>query len=275
MMATEMIKTGTAVNFSRLKELERVIERGKQTFVDVGLALAEIRDSRLYRKDFSTFEEYCQSRWGWNASRSRQLISSAQAVSSMESVTAVTLGQKSVESERHARELSKVKNPVLRSQVWREVTESAAQTNTQVTTNLIKETVDKYVRTPSAEKIPTQTREADGMDIVQKLSLIRKELTPSQKIFDIHLQRCVRDIRHSATLTDEQREEVILSTVEKSCAHSIQEISEDSRLAESEVKTIVHCLVNKEILEEKPRLTIGGSSNQTLIFSRRNPCGCV
>ncbi len=32
---------------TRLAELETVIERGQQTFIEVGLALTEIRESRL------------------------------------------------------------------------------------------------------------------------------------------------------------------------------------------------------------------------------------
>ena len=48
----------------RLKELEKVIAKGQKTFVDVGLALAEIRASRLYRREYSGFEEYCQKKWG-------------------------------------------------------------------------------------------------------------------------------------------------------------------------------------------------------------------
>ena len=38
---------------------------GKKTFVEVGLALAEIRDLRLYKREYSGFEEYCQKKWGW------------------------------------------------------------------------------------------------------------------------------------------------------------------------------------------------------------------
>jgi hypothetical protein len=37
----------------RLAELEQVVERGLQTFVEVGLALTEIRDSRLYRVKYA------------------------------------------------------------------------------------------------------------------------------------------------------------------------------------------------------------------------------
>jgi DNA modification methylase len=48
-----------------LGELEAVIERGQQTFVEVGLALLEIRDGRLYQKHHDTFEDYCHKRWGW------------------------------------------------------------------------------------------------------------------------------------------------------------------------------------------------------------------
>ena len=37
--------------------IQQTIEAGRKTFVEVGLALAEIRDARLYRSDFDTFEE--------------------------------------------------------------------------------------------------------------------------------------------------------------------------------------------------------------------------
>jgi hypothetical protein len=83
----------------RLAELEKTIARGQKTFVEVGLALAEIRDLRLYRREYSGFEEYCRRKWGWSASRARQLVASAQVA---KSVTIVTLP-----NEAAARELGK------------------------------------------------------------------------------------------------------------------------------------------------------------------------
>jgi hypothetical protein len=62
----------------RLTELEAVIERGIATFVDVGLALAEIRDGRLYRQTHSTFDDYCRERWGFSRSRGYRLIRAAE-----------------------------------------------------------------------------------------------------------------------------------------------------------------------------------------------------
>jgi hypothetical protein len=42
---------------------EIVIESGWQTFVQVGLALAQIRDGRLYKEEYHTFQAYCRLKW--------------------------------------------------------------------------------------------------------------------------------------------------------------------------------------------------------------------
>jgi hypothetical protein len=65
-----------------LVKCEAVIERGLGTFVEVGQALAEIRDRRLYKTTHQTFESYCHERWKFSASRGRQMIGAAKAVTS-------------------------------------------------------------------------------------------------------------------------------------------------------------------------------------------------
>lgn len=62
----------------RLVELEGVIERGLTTFVEVGAALMEIRDSRLYRETHGTFEAYCRERWGWDRTYAHRTIQAAE-----------------------------------------------------------------------------------------------------------------------------------------------------------------------------------------------------
>jgi len=61
----------------RLIELEKVIEAGQQTFIEVGTALAEIRDARLYKADYKTFENYCVSKWGFKRAHAYRLIAAA------------------------------------------------------------------------------------------------------------------------------------------------------------------------------------------------------
>lgn len=82
----------------RLGELEKVIAKGQKTFVEVGLALAEIRDLRLYRREYSGFEEYCRKKWGWTKQHAYRLIEAAPIAKSNPWVT----------SERAGRELAKV-----------------------------------------------------------------------------------------------------------------------------------------------------------------------
>jgi hypothetical protein len=87
----------------RLVELEKTIARGKKTFVEVGLALAEIRALRLYKSLYGSFSEYCQKKWGWNKSYAYYMIDSAEVVKALPDKVSTM-----VDTERQARELGKV-----------------------------------------------------------------------------------------------------------------------------------------------------------------------
>lgn len=62
---------------ARLDELELVVARGLATFVEVGNALAEIRESRLYLHVTDSFERYCRERFGMTANYGRRQIAAA------------------------------------------------------------------------------------------------------------------------------------------------------------------------------------------------------
>lgn len=69
---------------SDLLGFERIIERGLQTFVEVGQALIEIRDRRLYKLSHQTFEDYCQERWGLARRTAYQYIEASEVVANIE-----------------------------------------------------------------------------------------------------------------------------------------------------------------------------------------------
>jgi hypothetical protein len=46
----------------------------------VDQAFLEIRDSRLYRENYSTFEAYCRERWGMSKTHSNRLIDASDVV---------------------------------------------------------------------------------------------------------------------------------------------------------------------------------------------------
>jgi len=74
---------------TKLAELERVIERNLKTFYEVGNALLQIRDDRLYRATHGTFEEYCKEKWGLKQTRAYQLMDAAKTIGNLESSTIV------------------------------------------------------------------------------------------------------------------------------------------------------------------------------------------
>ena len=67
----------------RLQELESVVEQGLQTFYEVGVALDEIRENKLYRETHKTFEAYCREKWGIARRTAYQFIDAAQVMKNL------------------------------------------------------------------------------------------------------------------------------------------------------------------------------------------------
>jgi hypothetical protein len=74
MQATELTKAEA----DELAILEDIITRGMDTFIEVGMALAEIRDRKLYKQTHTTFEQYLADRWDMSRSRAHRLIEAAK-----------------------------------------------------------------------------------------------------------------------------------------------------------------------------------------------------
>jgi len=62
----------------QLEECEIIIASGWNNFVKVGRALATIRDQKLYRQRFTSFEEYCTAKWHYTRYYAYRLIDAAQ-----------------------------------------------------------------------------------------------------------------------------------------------------------------------------------------------------
>lgn len=68
-----------------LADLEAVIETNMKGFVLVGMALSQIRDQRLYRIQYPTFEDYLLRVWDMARARAYQLMESAEVHSNLKS----------------------------------------------------------------------------------------------------------------------------------------------------------------------------------------------
>ena len=122
----------------RLAELESTIERGLATFVEVGNALREVRDSELYKTDlgFDSFEHYCEDRWQLSRRRAYQLMDGAEAKVAL----CTTVHTDGPANEAQARELVPLKDkPDDLAAVWAEVSTG----NGKPTAERIREVVQR------------------------------------------------------------------------------------------------------------------------------------
>ena len=88
---------------NKLEKLEQIIEAGENAAVESGKALKTIRDERLYKPTFNTFDLYLSARWKFTRQRAAQLIQLATLSASLSTVVDIG-GIK----ERHIREIGKL-----------------------------------------------------------------------------------------------------------------------------------------------------------------------
>ena len=99
----------------RKDELERVVEGGLAEFLRVGAALAELRNRRLYRTQYATFEEYVRAKFGLARSSVDQVIrTAATAQGLLDSGEELLPGT----TEAVLRPVSALPTPELRAACW-------------------------------------------------------------------------------------------------------------------------------------------------------------
>jgi hypothetical protein len=130
-----------------LEGYEQIIAQGIKTFVQVGHALLTIREQRLYRESYTTFEDYCRQRWDLSRPRAYQLIDAAQVIDVVSTIVDIV-----PVNEAQARPLASL--PAEQQvEVWREVVETAPAG--KVTAKHVQETVKRVKVSPTTTRTPT------------------------------------------------------------------------------------------------------------------------
>jgi len=106
----------------RLDQLENIVSTNLRAFYEVGTALHEIRDSRLYRNEHETFEDYCRDRWDIGRDYADRLITSSAV---MDNIDADNCQQKPM-TESQTRPLTRLSAP-LQIEAWEKAVETAPE----------------------------------------------------------------------------------------------------------------------------------------------------
>lgn len=124
----------------RLSKLEQKIDSGLKTFLEVGRALKEINELKLYRELAVSFEKYVNQRFKIGRAYAYRLMHAAQLDETLE---VSPIGDKPV-NESQFRALAKVDGNKL-CEVWEKAVETAHKSGKTVSAKLIKDTVQNRV----------------------------------------------------------------------------------------------------------------------------------
>jgi len=134
-----MTEALTIIEKNNLVELEGVIQKNLNAFYEVGFALMQIRDNKLYREVYGTFEEYCRDRWHFSKTHANRLISSAEVTDNLTPTGVIP------QSERSIRPLTIIKDPEEQREIYQKAVETAPEG--KVTARHVEETVRQLKHT--------------------------------------------------------------------------------------------------------------------------------
>lgn len=145
----------TSAEADLLEQAEATIARGIKAFREVGDALISVRENRLYRAEYVTFEDYCRDRWQLERATAYRAIQSAQVASILSPI-----GEE-IKNEAQARELA----PLLESpdDMRAAFTEAIARSDGKPTAAVIREVVRERMD-PASPLAQAAERELDKLE---------------------------------------------------------------------------------------------------------------
>jgi hypothetical protein len=147
-----------------LTRCETIIRGGLETWYQVGTALMEIRDSRLYAGAYKTFEAYCRDRWGITHRHANRQIAAAEVagIITAKDQAAASLGPDgpAPSSEAQARELTPLRgNPAAVRKAWTRAWEAAGDKPPPA--RIVRQAVREYQQEQAQRRQAREQRAAE------------------------------------------------------------------------------------------------------------------
>ena len=152
-----MITASSRVAAQSLADLETVIERGLQSFIEVGNALIEIREHNLYKEaGYSSFDAYCQARWDFKRAHAYRLMDAAHVAEIVSPIGDIS-------HESQARELAKLKDDDTIIETYRELKQEHGD---KLTAQMIRKAVQDHIRRTTYDPPSYTEPPSDPLDVV-------------------------------------------------------------------------------------------------------------
>ena len=207
----------TLAEKTRLHQLERQISTGIESFISVGKNLIEIRDSGLWREDYSSFEQYLTRRWGISMSRGKDLMRSTQVAENLLAGPAGPNGDAPLPqdlSEQTMRPLSKL-SAELQCATWSLATRITQKPTHAVVSGIVR-AIQQAINAGYGESTPKPKRAEPAntifLRVVYKLGAMESvapQLLVSAIAQEAQARRCISACREVARRCNVIAEELI------------------------------------------------------------------
>jgi hypothetical protein len=166
--ATEKL-TAAKLSTDERKEWHRalkVIDKGWKTFVEVGLALKQIKASRLYREDYASWDVFCRHVVGISKTEANRQIIDAEVVETLQAPIGANDKHDPIPlpaNRAQTRALAQIKDVEIRRQIWKQV--STKQDGEPITAHSITKTAtNSSPPAPSRKQTAKSRSEVVGGD---------------------------------------------------------------------------------------------------------------
>lgn len=146
----------------------KVIDKGWSTFIEVGLALRQIRESRLYREEYDSWEAFCREVVGVSKTEANRQIIDAEVVETLKTPNGVLSQDQPPPlptNRAQARALAMLKDAEARRQAWTQVLAKAG--DSPVTAQLIIEAIKPPNQPPPKKPVIKSHKDTADMTVIR------------------------------------------------------------------------------------------------------------
>lgn len=182
--ATTQTELLSAAELERLHACEAIIHQGLQAFIEVGMALQEIRNGKLYRAGYKTFEAYCEDVFSIKRRNAYTLMAEVEVVQQLRLNAQADADNTRVipSTASHAGALAELDKED-RQVVWNAVVAESELTRKPITAKKIREAAQRLTGKSTASKLPAKVRTksvVEGKDANSQLEMA--EMTSSERL---------------------------------------------------------------------------------------------
>jgi hypothetical protein len=195
------------VEIGRLESIETDMEKSRKAFVEFGNNLVEIQVKRLWRRDYNSWDAYCQNRWGLGRTQAQKYMRGAGTIKALPPTIAAQIPD--IES---ANRLSRLEPDKMKSVI------KAASKDGPATRESIKEAMPEAKPAPKAPSKPPEPpkrpadklgfpipdeslelweRQDDAKELLSTLSALRSAAKTRSEATDKMTKRCYHEVNWS------------------------------------------------------------------------------